>query len=356
MRESANASSRELADAASPRILHVTEALGGGIHSAIASWAAATPDLNHLVLARARTGQATYAWPDNVKASLHETSLVGLYRESVRREKAYTPHAIHLHSSKAGVFRAGRYRTGRIVYSPHCFAFQRQDIGPLMKSIYRSIEGLLAPRSVIASVSSEEKEQAESLREGVRTVLVPNYSQLEPQPLHVTSRTIVTVGRILPQKDPRFFIETVRRLRSNYEIVWIGDGDPVLRNELVSLGIHVTGWLPMDDLVQEVSRAGLYLHTASWEGSPLATLEAINAGTAVLSRDIPSMRSVGYEVPSDTPQGLAAAIEKYFSDPSYRKTVFDTCGRIQTANSQSVAAKTLLAAYSIKAAQPQETT
>ncbi|WP_165979791.1 glycosyltransferase [Kocuria rosea] len=225
-----------------------------------------------------------------------------------------------------------------------------------MKTFYRGIEELLAPRAVIASVSSEEKEQAESLREAVRTVLVPNYSQVDPRPLDVTSRTIVTVGRILPQKDPRFFMETVRHLRSDYDIIWIGDGDPVLRQELISLGIDVTGWLPMDDLVRRVGRAGLYLHTASWEGSPLATLEAINSGTAVLSRDIPSMRSVGYEVPSATPHGLAAAVEKYFADPSYRETVFNACKIIQNENSQLMAAQALRTAYSTRATQPQETT
>lgn len=356
MRESVKEGDAESREPTTPRILHITEALGGGIHSAIASWAAATPDVQHLVLARVRPGQATYAWPDNVTQDLQNTSLSGLFLQSIVIAREYEPRAIHLHSSKAGIFRAGKYRAERVVYSPHCFAFERRDICGAMRSFYRFIEKRLALRAVIASVSQEEERLARSLRCGVRTTLVPNYSQIERRELKVDSRSIVTVGRILPQKDPQFFLDTVRNLNSNYKITWIGDGDPNVRNQLTDLGVEVTGWLPMKELVPRVSSAGLYVHTAAWEGSPLSTLEAINAGTPVLSRDIPSMRAIGYEVPSETPQGLAAAVERYFADDAYREKVLRSCRNIQSQNSQAMASEKLRQIYFDDMIPIQETT
>ena len=51
--------------------------------------------------------------------------------------------------------------------------------------------------------------------------------------------------------------------------VWLGDGDPALRERLRAGGVEVTGWLPREATFARLGAADLYLHSARWEGFPL---------------------------------------------------------------------------------------
>ena len=84
------------------------------------------------------------------------------------------------------------------------------------------------------------------------------------------------VGRIAPQKDPKFFADVVAELRKDdvpLEAVWIGDGDGDLRRLLTEARIRVTGWLSPSG-VEELLRGSVYVHSARYEGFPLSILDA----------------------------------------------------------------------------------
>ena len=87
----------------------------------------------------------------------------------------------------------------------------------------------------------------------------------------------------------------VRALRSNgvdLEATWVG-GDDSLRGQADEAGVTVTGWLPREEGLVLLTTADLYLHTAAWEGFPVAVLEAVDANVPTLVRSIRAFDGLG---------------------------------------------------------------
>jgi glycosyltransferase involved in cell wall biosynthesis len=106
---------------------------------------------------------------------------------------------------------------------------------------------------------------------------------------------IVTVGRVVPQKDPDMFVRIVSMLRASGEVdaTWVGDGAGYAREELERSGVVVTGWLPVQEVPAAISGHSVYLHTAEWEAAlPIAAIDAMNAGLPVVIRRNRAYRSM----------------------------------------------------------------
>lgn len=300
------------------RVLHVTEAMGGGITSALAAYARSTPDVDHhLVFCERgdfRTGQS-------LEENFASISNVGrgpraLYRAIPEALKRVRPDILHLHSAWAGA--VGRLRSPRvpIIYTPHSFFFERANLSVIPRATARQIERLLAGRtSIAACVSPYETELAQGL--GMRAQYVPNEAgQLPPDLVRAwggerARREVVTVGRLSAQKDPAFFLQVVRDVRArgvDVQWVWAGDGDDECKTQLQSLGVEVTGWAARDVTLNRVATSSLYLHTAAWEGSPMTLLEAEEIGVPIVARSIPALVSMGYPDGLDTPERVADAV------------------------------------------------
>lgn len=94
---------------------------------------------------------------------------------------------------------------------------------------------------------------------------------------------ILGVGRLAAQKRPFLFLDIVERLSTRLphaRFVWVGDGmlraeweRTVVRKRLNS--ISCVGW--KDDVLPWLLAGDLLLHTAQFEGLPLAVLEAMDA-------------------------------------------------------------------------------
>lgn len=105
---------------------------------------------------------------------------------------------------------------------------------------------------------------------------------------------VVSVGRLEAQKNPLRFLQIVRRLHSYHPRLtarWIGGGRMetewlAARRELgLNKVVRLDGW--RDDVAATLPAFDLYLHTADFEGQPLALLEAMNAGLpAVVSAGV----------------------------------------------------------------------
>jgi glycosyltransferase involved in cell wall biosynthesis len=308
------------------RVLHVTEALGGGVQSAIANYIDHLPEIEHAVYSRARDGQSTYSWSRPVEHERYEGGLAGFFVRLVRKVRQERPDIVHLHSSFAGAARAVLPPGTAVVYSPHCYAMERRDLGAVPRAGFAAIEWLLARRTrAVVAVSPREAELSRRLNARVPVVVALNPAPFEAPASRAPAADpaeVVMVGRISPQKDPGLFAAVASETRNApWRYVWIGDGDPDARDELVRAGVEVTGWTPPDKAAQRVAGARLYLHSAAWEGGPLSTIEAATLGTPVLARDTPSMDSLGYAVAGELPGELAGSVTRYFSDPAYAQHV-----------------------------------
>lgn len=301
-----------------PTVLHVSECWGGGVSTAVMAYVQATPRYAHWFLTASRPSAGIKpdlanlirGWFDLPRGHLARISAVG------QAYAALKPDVVHAHSSFAGVYVRAclSVPTNRIVYTPHCYAFERADVNNALRRVFRVTEAVLARRThTIAAVSPREASLAASLRQTQRVVYIPN--AVPPCPTIAAPRTAggpvnaVAVGRICAQKDPGFLARAADLAVDAISWTWIGGGDDSwLRHDLESAGVHVTGWLPRAEVLRRVQASDVYVHTARWEGAPMSLLEAVAAGLPVVARDIPALRALGVPNLVRTPGDLAEAV------------------------------------------------
>lgn len=128
----------------------------------------------------------------------------------------------------------------------------------------------------------------------VKVRFVPNVSRLK---LSKTKKvdiarpfTFLSVGRLSEQKNPREFAKLSLIIGKNLgdKFVWIGDGDDIYKDELISQKVEITGWLSEEEVVKRLQSGHVYIHVARWEGFPLAILDAFNAGLPIIVNPIPA--------------------------------------------------------------------
>ncbi|MEV5071120.1 glycosyltransferase [Microbacterium sp. LMI12-1-1.1] len=297
------------------RVLHVTDVFQGGISRAVHSMLANSPDgaTHHLLYEGSEVPDLRYF--DSVER---------LPRSFATRILAVGRHArqigadvIYAHSSWAGVFARALPKHVPVIYQPHCYKFEDPTISPLARAWTHLAEKTLAPRSTWTVVLSDhERRLTHRLYGAARTHLLNNVPAIDlNSPIALPeARRAFMIGRICPQKDPAFFAQFARALRSTdreTEFVWIGDGEPEARAKLEAAGVRVTGWLTGEALIAELSRPGLYVHTASYEGFPLSLLDALQSGHVAIARQIEPLRGVPI-VQRTSPEDLARVAHEVF--------------------------------------------
>ena len=296
-------------------MLHVVESWGAGVRAAVIRYAAATPEFEHHLLRG--TGRSEFASDgEQVFASVRDLpSGLGAVRAIARAARDLGPGVVHAHSSYAGLFVRATLRSTparRIVYSPHCFAFERRDLSPLVRAAVRGVELALARNTdTIAAVSHAEASAATRLR--ARAVYVPNVAHTVPAAA-TSTEGVVAVGRIGAQKGPGFYsavVDLLRARRPALTAAWVGDGDDTdARAELEARDIRVTGWLSSAAAHFTVAGAAAYVHTAEWEGFPIAILEAVELGVPVVAREVPTLVGAIATPGLTTPAQVAAAVDE----------------------------------------------
>jgi glycosyltransferase involved in cell wall biosynthesis len=287
----------------------------------VLQFVSATPEHEHHLLRGVR--RAEFASEDEQRfasVGVLPAGPLAARRAILNGVRAVQPDVVHAHSSFAGFFvrtALRRSATRRIVYSPHCFAFERRDIAAPVRLAIRLVERVLARNTdTIAACSPGEARTASRLR-ARRVVYVPNVATIPALAMleHRDPNRVVAVGRIGAQKDPDFFRATVLQLRRNghpdLDARWIGDGDDrVAKLRLERSGIPTSGWLSSFDAHRALGQAGVYLHTARWEGFPVSILEAIELGIPVIAREVPTMSGAIATPGITTPEQMAAAAEE----------------------------------------------
>jgi glycosyltransferase involved in cell wall biosynthesis len=293
-----------------PVVLHVTECFEGGVSRAIRTMVKNSPEVQHWLAA---TGSDVDSEIDSdTFANVFELGdgHIGRLRAIRKLLRSNLFEVVHAHSSWAGLYVRLLRVSARIVYQPHGYAFEMS--GRLRKMLFLAAEWVLSQRpQTIAVLSPRESHIAKRLNPRASRVMISNLPTVEVEcgtlrEEHDSAPRVVMVGRLCDQKDPKYFVELMQKVRLSLprvQAVWVGEGEPELREILVKAGIEVTGWLDEDGLSAELDAAALYVHTAKYEGFPLSVLDAAARGKGIIAREIPAFEGAALV--------QAATIEKH---------------------------------------------
>lgn len=340
-------------------MVHVAEAFGGGVAAAIGDYVRNTPGITHILAYTLRPDAPTD--PEELRAFAATHQLTGSHFNRIRQLRSLVRGmgrvTVHAHSSFAGAYaRLAFLRSGRlrIVYTPHCYAFERRDLGLAKRFAYRLVEwGLSTNTSAFAACSPREARLSRWPGYRGQVVYVPNvYAGPKPsRPRNsMQSPTLIRVvgaGRLAPQKDPEFFGDAIEALRErgfNISAQWIGDGPKPVREQLQDRGVQVLGWLGRREVLETLASGTVYVHTAAWEGFPIGLLEADAAGLPVVVRDAPWLEGVKLPGVIHRPADLVDSVRRLMST-SDRKVWLERQHSAFRTNSEMEQRRTLSLVY-----------
>lgn len=324
------------------RIVHVVEPFASGVVTFVKSLVEHLPEDYHIVIHGERQEVMERAEvkklfpPHQVKFIHWKSAQRGLHPVKDTRalfelynilKRFRSADVVHLHSSKSGFI--GRLacrwlKIKNVIYTPNGAPFLMQQ-SKFKQLLYKQLE--LIGHSFGGKVVCVSASEAEAYKQlGIDASYINNgttlpfvSSQLFTAKTDQTKFIIAFSGRILAQKNPKRFNEIAQQFLSysNVEFVWIGDGED--SHLLSSPNIRITGWLPEDEVKNELAKASLYLSTADYEGLSFGVLEAMALGKPlILSNCTGNKDIIRYGVNGDLFETTAQActqIHYYINNP-----------------------------------------
>jgi len=139
---------------------------------------------------------------------------------------------------------------------------------------------------------------------------------------------VVFAGRFMPQKNP---LQVVRALAAVRDLPWqcemLGDGPlmEAVQQEIAACGLQerilLRGWVTPEQVLQAYARSDLLFMPSLSEGLPVAGVQALAMGLAlVVSRiggwvDLVQEGQNGVMIPVDVPEGFADALRELLGSP-----------------------------------------
>jgi glycosyltransferase involved in cell wall biosynthesis len=360
-----------------PRIIHVTEAFGGGVFQMVAAIARqqAKSGTAVTVIATRRPDSPTAA---QVRQELGENvdyievgsaplwqQLPRLAWATYRALAGRHRPLVHVHSSFAGAAIRGSsllwFNKADLVYSPHGFAFLRLDLSRAKRQILRLTERLLTNLCAgLVLVSESESEIAREALGADRVVTVENTVDLHSVPVRPADQVqndarplIVTSGRVVYQKAPWLFAQLAQEFAQSADFLWLGDGDPARVAEWLGSAPNVmlSGWLSHEEVLVEIGRADVFVMTSLWEGMPVALIEAQCMGLPAVVTDCIGNRDV--VVPgvtgfvAESPDEMRVMLGQLITNPAQRQAMGKASLRSRDRFSEERLAPELSAAYEL---------
>ena len=300
------------------KILHVTEAFGGGVTSAINTYVSHSKQFEHFLFASVRKKDLTGEELTDIFTSVNfVNSKVQFLTKLLPYIYEVDPDVIHVHSSYAGfLVRVNPFiEASKIVYTPHAFSFLRNDSAWKL-FFYKLAERILAKRTaVIAACGKEEQNIAAEFIDSKKTAELVNVcGELPSFPYRSSDGkpVIAMVGRVCEQKGFQFFAEVAQMLGDSAKFLWIGGGDDLGVKVLEDASVTVTGWISRSEVLELMNQSTIYFYTAKGDGFPISVLEASYYRIPMILRAIGPFIAEGLEV-VETPKDAACKLVKFLN-------------------------------------------
>ena len=181
------------------------------------------------------------------------------------------------------------------------------------------------------------------------TVAASLAGELHPDP----GPLLVTVGRLVPAKNHARFLEAMAIIADRHptaRALVVGDGPErrALEERAKALGlgprVRFTGWRHDAPAIAAVADVAVF--SSDSEGRSVAVLEALAAGTPVVTTPAPGMRELvtagaGIVTDGSSPTELADAVSRLLDDPAARAAM----GRAAEAVAETTSTEGMLDAY-----------
>ena len=215
-------------------------------------------------------------------------------RGLIRREE---PALVHCHTSKAGLLARVAAWSVNVpsVFTAHTWSFDegvphlRQKVSIPMERFAARLGGKIITVSDANTLKALRRKIAP--KEDIIRIWngIPDSEHLA-KPGSNSPLTLISVARMVPQKDFASLLEVAAKLRGNWRLWLVGDGPdrPQLEalHARLGLGDRVQFLGSRLDVPELLAQSDIFVLSSHWEGLPISIIEAMRAGLPVVASDV----------------------------------------------------------------------
>lgn len=277
------------------------------------------------------------AWPVRLWAGLSALGTV-IHRLVAGRVKLLHIHVAHRTSfyRKSVFVLLGALFNVPVVLHLHSGefdSFYREYCGPVRRTLVRSV---LSRADMLVALSMTMAQCLKQIVPGRRIAVIHNpFVQSRPSQLLPSSgrgNVVLYMGRLTAKKGIFDFLEALRRLRgqgTSFRAVICGTGETQGVQQFVDahdMGplVELKGWVSGAEKQGLLESAAIFVLPSYFEGQPMAVLEAMAAGAAVICSRVGGVPDVitdgqdGLLIEAGDVQGLADALRRALEDGKLR--------------------------------------
>jgi len=250
---------------------------------------------------------------------------------------SFDPDLVHCHGARAAlawIRGASPRQKRRTLYTVRGYQFRRKSRFNRMlamqaerwisRAVFRTVHVAQSDQDeAVADRLITSREQSLVIRNGIRLSDFAGLVDVAPG----CRQRVAVLGRITEPKNPMLVLDLAQRLAGEgFEFHLIGGGDlesavrqRVARERLTNVIMH--GTQSRSSGLRLMSQCGTFLLASIWEGLPLAPVEAMAMGLAVVISDVNGCTEVvrngidGRVAPSENRDAFAEALRAVVADP-----------------------------------------
>jgi glycosyltransferase involved in cell wall biosynthesis len=261
---------------------------------------------------------------------LRDCSALARLIRLIRVEK---PGLIHAHTSKAGILgRIAAWLTRTpIIFTAHTWSFD-EGVPSLRRTVAIPLEkfaALLGGRIITVSDANTNKALRHRIAPKQRMIRIWNGvpdSELRARPGSRDQITMISVARMVPQKDYELLLRSLVGVEGNWRLQLVGDGPLRPSLEALAQELELTGQLEFlgerNDVASLLSKADVFILISKWEGLPISIIEAMRAGLPVIATDVGGVSEMveenanGFLTRMDDEEMLRGCIRRLIASPN----------------------------------------
>jgi glycosyltransferase involved in cell wall biosynthesis len=207
------------------------------------------------------------------------------------------------------------------------------------EAVYRLLGHWLPTTAVGASVAQKYAGgRAPVLRIAISLVRAEDVVSSPPNKDWAGEISLLTVGRLEPEKNPLLLIEALELLEAEFpgrfRLVWLGRGqlEEDVRRRAKKRGVEkrleLRGYIPYGpELLAFYRQAHAFVHVSLTEGLPQVLIEAAAAGLPIVATEVGGVAAAldggraGLLVPPANAEALVGAIRRLYEDEALREAI-----------------------------------